>query len=849
MNAIQNDLLKFFINFIQNSKHDEETSNYLVKKMMKNKSVQEIIADCLFRLEPVLTTELTLIKNNKKPAPTPIQKESRLLLLAQDIKNLMNNFESIKSAIGSISKTVNRFGNFLNQNTLTSFTSSQSFDSPLVQYLYSMSTEKSITYNEEFQEFTEETWNKHMEVEKMLAAELYLYKTRWDLLEEKNARKLFWVKEKAGGKVKRLEELNEKIRFEFIRELARVEMKLEDRVGMDERRRKFEIEIMKDEENTVFVPDLLSAVEKIKSLLTVRQVLEFNRQEDDKVIQVLNDRMQGIAFDFLETQEKLKTYVKYTQDLANLLVKVIQKFSWPKDKVKEVMDCAVKMEFNEMDKMIMSLMNECSTNFSMEIKSRSPDSPRKLNRNRKSPKSKMKIITSPLHNASKDPENSSISFKKVLKHIDMEIKSKNKKFSENLSEILNNSSNLPKIKQKEIIIKSNQNESQVDKKKTFSEFAVQTMTTFKVIRKKESTTQTFNPLVVNNESQTELRIVDIQELEDFKKSRDNIQDIINQNSFITTVEQSSKETQTEQKKIFYDFDNSKVLMRSMMRKHALPSHHLLLKSKTPLPNPNDFSSVGNQLLKSLEPATLLSQNTTNIEDETIEEQLVKATAEYSKEFGIFSQFLGYKKLDFTSIQKLWEEVINRRLSEGEKDKITLYLKEYEGCENYEFEKMKIIHLLMNLKKQGKDDEAFENLVKGFKKKMRILSKWRKFFILFFKKNSKKLIYDKDSDKVLDFYKIVEFYRIIKQDISLMLDKKHLMKKSETSVVFKDENWINTSRSPTLLKKTIVKSRIFNIKHNKSYERTLRIRSPAQLHLLKELNKLPNISNIIHLKLK
>ena len=848
MNAIQNDLLKFFINFIQNSKHDEETSNYLVKKMMKSKAVQEIIADCLFRLEPVLTTEVTLIKNKNKPPPAIIQKESRLLQLAHDIKNLMNNFDSIKSAIGSISKTVNRFGIFLNQSPSSTFTSSQSFDSPLVQYLYSISTEKSITYNEEFEEFTKETWNKHMEVEKMLAAELYLYKTKWDLLEEKNTRKLFWIKEKAGAKVRRLEELNEKFQFEFIKELARVNMKLEDRIGLDERRRKFEMEIMKDEENTVFVPDLLTAVEKIKTLLTVRQVLEFNRQEDDKVIQVLNDRMQGIAFDYLETQENLKMYVKYTQDMANLLVKVIQKFKLPKDKVEEVIECSMKMEFNKMDKMIMNLMNEYSTNFSYELKSRSPDNPKKLNRNRKSPKSKLKISTSPLHNPSKDADSSSISFKKVLKQIDTEIKSRNKKFSENLSEILNNSDHIPK--RKEIIVKYNQEAIQVEKKNKNSDIGVQTLTTFKIIRKKESTTQTFSPLVANDESQTDLRIDDIQELENFMKSRDSIQDSVEGKQFLLQVEQLTKETQTDQKKTNYDFENSKVVMRSMMRKYTgPPSHHLLQKSKTPLPNPNDFSSIGDQLMNSLGPGALLSQNAIDNEDETIEEQLVKATAEYTKEFGIFSQFLGYKKLDFTSIQKLWEEVINRRLSEGEKDKITLYLKEYEGCENYEVEKMKIIHMLMSLKKQGKDDEAFGNLVKGFKKKMRVLSKWRKFFILFFKRYAKKLIYYQGSDKLLDFYKIVQLYRIIKQDISLMLDKTHFMKKSETSVVFKEENWINTSRSPTLLKKTIVKSRLFNIKHNKSYERTLRIKSPAQLYLSKDFNKLPNISNITYLKLK
>ena len=851
MNAIQTDLLKFFINFIQNAEPDDDTATYLVKRMMKDKQVQEILVECLFRLEPFLTTELSLIRTKTKPSLALMRKESRLLVLAQDIKNLMKNFDSIKSAIGSISKTVQNFGTILNQTPSIALAYSQSSDSPLVKYLSSISGGKSVN-NEEFEDFSKETWNKHMEVEKMLAAELYLYKARWDLHEQNHVRKVFWIKEKTGVKVRRLEEVNQKIKFEFIQELARAMMKIEDRVGMEERRKRFEMELMKDEENLVFVPDLLTAVEKIKSLLTVRQVLEFNRHEDDKVIQVLNGKMQSIAFEFLETQESLKMYVKYTQDLTNLLVKVIKRFDWPRDRVEGILDCARKMEFDEIDGMVMDLMKEYSTNLSPEAKSRGPDSPRKSKRNspskleKKSPKSKLKIITSPPHSPSKDTDHPTISFKKVLSQIDYEIKSKNKKFSENLSEIMNNFARPPKMKLKEINIKTKKTEPKAEVKKTFTQAAVQTVTSFKLLKIKESSSQTTSPSCSSAASQTDLASNDIQKLENLIQNRDIIKDY---QDFIQD-KQSTKETQTEQKIVHKEFEDSKLLIRTMMRKHTAPSsHQSLLRSRTPLMAANDFSSAGSQFLKSFETGTLLTPNQVNEDNETIEEELAKATSEYTKEFGIFSQFLGYKKLDFFSIQKLWEEVINRRLSEGEKDKITDYLKEYEGCENYEVEKMKIIHMLMNFKKQGKDDKAFDSLVKGFKKTIRVLNKWRKFLILFIKKYVSKIIYDQRSGKLVDLYKIVVFYRLIKQDIGLMLDKKHVMKKSETSVVFKDENWLNTSRSPRLVKKTTVKSRLFSIKHNKSYERTLKIKSPARFHHTKDLQKLPGISNLLNLKTK
>jgi small nuclear ribonucleoprotein (snRNP)-like protein len=835
MSSIQTELLRFFISFISKSATDVETSNLLIRKMLRNRKVQEIIVDCLFKLEPILGYELAALRSPEFKKNLALKKkESQLHVLAKDIKELMTNFESIKINLGSLSEKVEDFSIHLDQKPIINKESLQPSETPLVQFLSSLSTAELIN-NDEFEDFPREAWNKHTEVEKMLEAELYLYRIRWNSMENNNFCKISHIKQKSGLKIERLEKDHNLKYFQLIHELAQVGMELEERLGLENRRAEFEKKILKEEENNVFVPDLLSAVEKIRSLITVRQVLEFNRHEDDKIIQVLNEKIQNFAIDYTETQESLKNHAKFMQIMANSLVFILQNHYWNKDEQDLIVQDIKRMNFDGLEEKVQNLiMSRHALENKEKILIESPK--REKNQiKRKSPRTKLKIITSLLHSPGREMEGSLNSVKKIMNAIDTEIKNRNKKLNENLSDIVANLHHSQKPKLKEISIKTKITEPRPEPKKITKEESIQTITSFKLFQKKDISIQTLIKSFFSQETETELSSLDIEVLENFKNNKDVVKEFQN----FMSDKMISQETQTEKRVTHQEFSDSRALARNMMRKYTVPAttRPSLISSRQ---TPNDASSVSSNVFKSIETGVPITPH------ETVEEEEIKEAAEeYSKEFGIFTQFLGYKKLDFNSIQKLWEEVINRRLSEGEKDKITSYLKDYEGSSNYEIEKLKIIHMLMMIKKQKIDDSAFDKLVGGFKKKMNILNRWRKFLITFIQKNVKKILSEnKTVGKPLDLFSMCIFLKIIRKNMTVLLEKKHMMKKSGTSVLFKDEDWNKVSKSPTLVRKIVVKSRLFSTKHNKTYEKILRIKSPAELRSFREIGKLPIIPNFL-----
>ena len=74
---------------------------------------------------------------------------------------------------------------------------------------------------------------------------------------------------------------------------------------------------------------------------------------------------------------------------------------------------------------------------------------------------------------------------------------------------------------------------------------------------------------------------------------------------------------------------------------------------------------------------------------TYQSRVIEASEEYQKEFSLHTQAKGLKKMNFQDIQQIWEEVINRRILEGEKDKISVHLRGYLGTDKFDSEKTNI----------------------------------------------------------------------------------------------------------------------------------------------------------------
>ena len=150
--------------------------------------------------------------------------------------------------------------------------------------------------------------------------------------------------------------------------------------------------------------------------------------------------------------------------------------------------------------------------------------------------------------------------------------------------------------------------------------------------------------------------------------------------------------QTEKEGNLFDFsvpDNS--IIRGMMKKAVVPKKKEIIKK-------SDLFTLETSDISIIEEITntpiinILPSANEEIKESHIE-HLYEATEEYKKEFKLQSQLKGLKKVDFEDIQNLWEHVINRRIIEGEKDRISIYLRGYLGTDRYEGEKKKIIDMI------------------------------------------------------------------------------------------------------------------------------------------------------------
>lgn len=851
MNNLHRELLMFFINFISNST-ESEISDVLIRRMMKDKTVQQIIIECLVKLEPILTNKILQINSTAQQKLMKRDvKEPKLIVLAKEIQNLMNNFELIKGSLASVYTLVEDIEHNLIHKNIERKPVHEVNQTKLVNFLSELSEKKNLP-NFEIEEISKDTWIKHMEVEQMLAAELYLYEIRWKAMENLHMRRINHIKEKTGLKILELEKELEVQKFMYIQQLAQEGMKLEEKLILECQRDQFEKSLLKEEINEVFIPDLLTAVEKIKSLLQIRQILEYNRVQDEKIINVLNLKLQTMADEYFELQEKFSKAAKNFAILSECFEKTI-KYSKLENLVKnQLTELMGQQNYNPIEKMFneqkfldklwkdkdfkglrnsiiyankednkinVSKLLLSSENFQKDHQKSEPKSKSKtprLNTNIKNHN------TSPLSSPARATDNFFNSVKKIMSVFDADLKIKNKKLADSLSAISANFSK-QKFKFKEIPIKTRQSEVRPTVVKVFADLSIQTEIDFRKFNVAEQSCQTDVKEFYSVFIQTELSSLDVTVMEEKLKVKDIRQEFWD----FMKDKLNSQGTQTDKKIIFKEFEDSKLLARGIMKKFTLPPSRLSNDRKTPY----DAYSLNSNLLKSVETGlTSTPIEAKNEEVTKVNEELTKATEEYNKEFGIYSQFLGYKKLDFGSIQKLWEEVINRRLTEGESDQITNYLQGIVDTQEFESEKNKIIEMLMKVKKHSYIKENYEIIFKDFRIKLKTLNNWRRLLILFYKSHSGIILKSSRKNKTLDIYIISKFLRIINQDLRSLLNRSHVMKKSETSLIFKNEKWINNSNSPILINKKIVQSKLSKSNHNQTFDRFLRSKTPTRKRL-------------------
>jgi hypothetical protein len=106
MENLQHGLVSFLASFISSRITQTELTESLIRKMLKLKPVQKIIIDSMIKLEPIINNEILAINNLKTtPSQRSIQRKSKLLMLADEVKSVMNNYEYIQGQLSSM-KTI-----------------------------------------------------------------------------------------------------------------------------------------------------------------------------------------------------------------------------------------------------------------------------------------------------------------------------------------------------------------------------------------------------------------------------------------------------------------------------------------------------------------------------------------------------------------------------------------------------------------------------------------------------------------------------------------------------------------------------------------------------------------------
>lgn len=847
MNKLERSLLGFFIDFIDNQSESNSRTEFLVRKMIHNKKVQRTLIDCITKLEPILSDELAALRFNKPVTRSKAgMAESKLIVLSKDVKKLMKNFDSIKDKIFSVNSLVEEIDENLAQTiNPEEENEADSGQTELVTFLRSMS-KKGRFFDVEFEDIVSDTWGKHVEVEKMLKSEIQVYELRLRDLENKYLKKINQIKLKSGLKIQQLETHIEDLTHYFESRISKLQMSIEDRTSADLRKQYEDLHLMNEDSSFYFIPDIPTAVSKIKLLLSIRQILEKNRQKDEKIIQNLNQKIKLIASEFLESQEKLSKTLQNFSSVSLCLGKLISKSGIEEIDKTELIDYLSSMQISLIEQRFQDdllvefiagkvyiqkarifLYNPKNDpkdeNFKEKFlkfleetgydtdpgsgkRSSGRNSGNQLKRTSLG-KNKLKPVgNSPNFSPIKEPDSPINSMKKIMTGLDMELRSKNKQVNDDLSEIM--SSFKGKMKDgKGLKVRTKMVDIQVARNLTMVDRETEADWDMVLMNCKGSLAKV---LVEDRECATDVGMKDIEKYQEYYFNHD----FIDLYQVFMKTRKEDKEVQTDKKIKFKEFDDSKLLIKGLMKKTALAFHSTIknMKSKSPVAS----DAITNREATPKPPEGELY--TERKDSAAPASPITEAQDLYQKEFAIYSQFLGYKKFDFTSLQKIWEEVINRRLIEGEKDKITSHLRTVFGTETYEEEKQKVIQLLTNINQDSttSPDSSYSMLLKDFHKKVTSISRWRSFMISFIKSNISRLILP---ETCRNLAKLSLFLKVIRTPSSLSGPSQ----RSETVLVFKTQDWRVSSKSPVMPRKPLQKPGLS--KQNKTFERLFRVKTP------------------------
>ena len=849
--------ITFLVSYISSHSDNPKTSEALVKRMMRMKNVQKIIIDTMSQLSSIIYQEILSIENIKTTTFYKIPpKNSKLLTLAEDVKNILNNYIFIQSKVSDMREIIDNFDEHIDISD-----ESKQLD-PLYTSAYHFLNAippNQVISNDEIEEISNELWSKQLEVETMLKIEVNKLRQFQNTIGNRFFYKNDFIKTKAGLKMKAMEEEKEKMKQSFQEEIERLKLSYEEILSFENEKNLNEDKRISKLFDPSTIRDLPGAIVKIKELLGIKLIYEKKRCKDEKLIKGLNNKLQLLIDSYSNLSEKHDVIEQRFEELKRNHENLVETSNIisPKNRERRLISKQDSLKFDPIrPEVIFSEFSVKKNDNIVDVKGFSSKARNesikiyrtepKIDKNKRiSPRKKLRTATpagrpilanlQQIQKSQEKQENAIQEFKQALIVIDENFKKTNKALTENLEdlvgsnvdmEIQEESKNLAeklKFEIKDNKIVSDQSSNIRSNPQILSPQATDSSLIAdippKLMHEKEM--QVEKLCLTNQASQTVSKfLINISSL--FRTHKSNLKlsgkteaDLENIlievfSHYLREVKDSTCQSEKETTAPIELKMSSNELIKGLLKRDKRSSY----------PKDDNDSKENSIIEKIIKLPVFSEQKIEDIKENQIN-QLVMATKEYKKEFVIQTQLKGYKKLEFGNIQTLWEEIINRRISEGEQDKISVYLRGLLGTKNFENEKKSVIEMIESSKLHNISSfSASSN--KPSKSSKKPIQNWKKLLTsLIISKLSlfTESIQSQENpvDKLFEASKKIKFikHRIIRRSNPR---SKVRHEESDTFGFTKSDKWRVRSVTPTLVETARVKSRYMNTRRNHTNER-------------------------------
>ena len=857
MESYSKGFITFLVSFISSHSENPKTSDALVKRMMRMKNVQKIIIDTMSQLSSIIYQEILSIENIKTTTYYKIPpKNSKLLNLAEDVKNILNNYIFIQSKVSDMRQIIDNFDEHIEISDESKqldplFTSAYHFLNAIPP--------NQVISNDDIEEISNELWSKQLEVETMLKIEVTKLRQFQNTIGNRFFYKNDFIKTKAGLKMKAMEEEKEKMKQSFLEEIERLRLSYEEILSFENEKNLNEDKRISKLFDPSTIRDLPGAIVKIKELLGIKLIYEKKRCKDEKLIKGLNNKLQLLIDSYSNLSEKHDDLERGFDELKRnheILVENSNLLS-PKNRERRLIAKQDSLKFDPIHPEVIF------SDFSVKRNENIPDvkgltsktrnesikiyrtEPRIDKNKRFSPRKKLRTATpagrpiltnlEKIQISQEKQENAIQEFKQALIVIDENFKKTNKALTDNLEdlvgsnvdiEIQEESRNLAEklkseLKENQVITvqsSGNRNDQEIlSSQRIDSSFFINIPS--KLMHDKE--VQAEKACLFNQSSQTVSKFfISLDILFRTHKSSPKLLGKTEADLENTLIEVFSHYLREVKDSTCQSEKETTAPIELKMSSNELIKGLLKRDKRSSYPKDNNDLKENSIIEKIIKLPVFSEQKIEDIKENQIN-QLIMATKEYKKEFVIQTQLKGYKKLEFGNIQTLWEEIINRRISEGEQDKISIYLRGLLGTMNFENEKKSVIEMIESSKLHNFSSFSSSSN-KPNKSSKKPIQNWKNLLTLLISSNLSLFIesilcQENPLDKLFEVSKKLKF---IKNRLIRQSNPRSKIRHEELDAFgfTKSEKWRVRSVTPTLVETARVKSRFMNTRRNHTTEK-------------------------------